>query len=138
MTRKEMRELIEERKEIIQQMTVLYSGILFHNQDFASDEKSVITYHFECPEFAILREKYGLEKTAGSGSDFSRAKRLLHYFAPRLAHSSWYDNHVPCNALDLLEYSLEKPDQGINCLNKSKILENGIWQANTKISSTTI
>lgn len=123
MTRKEMRELIEERKEIIQQMTVLYSGILFHNQDFASDEKSVITYHFDCPEFAILREKYGLEKIAGSGSDFSRAKRLLHYFAPRLAHSSWYDNHVPCNALDLLEYSLEKPDQGINCLNKSKIME---------------
>ena len=59
---------------------------------------------------------------AGEGGDFHRAKRLLHYLAPRLTHSSWYDNHIECNALRLLEYSLDNPEQGINCLNKSKIL----------------
>ncbi len=47
----------------------------------------------------------------------------MHYLAPKLTHSSGYDNHVPCNSLDLLEYSLNNPKQGINCLNKSKILE---------------
>ena len=31
--------------------------------------------------------------------------------------------HVDCNALALLDYSLDKPEQGINCLNKAKILE---------------
>jgi hypothetical protein len=116
MTRKEWNELNEERLRI-------YSGILFHNQTFAEGNPDAqIRYDFSCPEFVTLREKYDLERIAGKGSDFTRAKRLLHHLAPRLHHSSWYDNHVPCNALDLLEYSFDKPDQGINCLNKSKIL----------------
>lgn len=42
--------------------------------------------------------------------------------APRLTHKGDYDNHVPCNALDLLAYSLDNPEQGINCVNKAKIL----------------
>lgn len=33
-----------------------------------------------------------------------------------------YDNHIPCDALHLLEFSYEQPDHGINCRNKSKIL----------------
>ena len=116
MTRKEWNELTEDRLRI-------YSGILFHNQTFAEGNLDVqIRYDFACPEFVTLREMYDLERIAGKGSDFARAQRLLHHFAPRLHHGSWYDNHVPCNALDLLEYSFDKPDQGINCLNKSKIL----------------
>ena len=116
MTKKEWIEQNEEKLSI-------YRGILFHNQTFADgDSDARIQYDLSCTEFAVLREKYGLEKIAGKGSDFTRAKRLLHYLAPRLHHSSWYDNHVPCNALDLLAYSFENPEQGINCLNKSKIL----------------
>lgn len=115
MTRKEWLKISQEQQKI-------YSGILFQNQAFAQDGETPIRYEMDAPEFALLREKYDLEKVAGKGGDFPRAKRLLHYLAPRLAHSSWYDNHVPCNALDLLEYSLNKPEQGINCLNKSKIL----------------
>lgn len=42
--------------------------------------------------------------------------------ALRLKHQSDYNNHVPCNSLDLLAYCFEKPDVGINCLNKAKIL----------------
>lgn len=113
----------KEKLEIAEEQLYIYSGILFHNRKFVEGKEEVISYDFSCPEFAQLREKYDLEKISGKGGDFVRAKRLLHYLAPRLTHSSWYDNHVPCNALDLLEYSLNNPEQGINCLNKSKILE---------------
>ena len=40
----------------------------------------------------------------------------------KLTHKSNYDSHIPVNALDLLDYSLGRPERGINCLNKSKIL----------------
>lgn len=113
----------KEHKENSQYLLNVFSGILFNNQTFDEGNNDEITYNFECPEFETLKEKYNLEEIAGKGSDFKKAKRLLHYLAPRLTHSSWYDNHVPCNALDLLEYSLNNPEQGINCLNKSKILE---------------
>ena len=112
----------KERQNKAQQMLDVYSGILFHNQEFESGNVQDIIYEFDCPEFEELRNKYDLIKVAGKGSDFMRAKRLLHYLAPRLTHSSWYDNHIECNALRLLEYSLNNPEQGINCLNKSKIL----------------
>ena len=115
MTRKEM-------QEIAQQMLDVYSGTLFHNQEFENGNADEIIYEFDCPEYEELRNKYNLVKIAGNGSDFVRAKRLLHYLAPRLTHSSWYDNPIECNALRLLEYSLDNPEQGINCLNKSKIL----------------
>lgn len=115
MTRKEM-------QEIARQMLDVYRGMLFHNQEFESGCSEDVIYEFDCPEFEELRRKYHLAEIAGKGSDFARAKKLLHYLAPRLTHSSWYDNHIECNALRLLEYSLDKPEQGINCLNKSKIL----------------
>ena len=112
----------KETQEIAQHMLNIYSGILFINQEFESGNTKEIIFEFDCPEFEELRSKYDLVKIAGKGSDFIRAKRLLHYLAPRLTHSSWYDNHIECNALRLLEYSLNNPEQGINCLNKSKIL----------------
>ena len=108
-------------QEITQKMFDVYSGILFQNQEFELGSCEEIVYEFDCPEYVELREKYNLIKIAGKGSDFIRAKRLLHYLAPRLTHSSWYDNHIECNSLRLLEYSLNNPEQGINCLNKAKI-----------------
>ena len=115
MTRKEW-------KELAQQQLDIYRGILFHNQEFACGDSEEFLYEFDCPEFEELRNQYDLLRIAGKGSDFVRAKRLLHNLAPRLTHASWYDNHIECNALRLLEYSLDNPEQGINCLNKSKIL----------------
>lgn len=105
-----------------QQLASIYNGILFHNQTFATGQDNEITYRFDCPEYEELREKYDLENLAGTGSDFARARRLLFHFAPRLTHSPMYDNHIEINALRLLEYSLDNPEQGINCYNKSKIL----------------
>jgi hypothetical protein len=112
----------KEMQEIAQQMVDVYSGILFLNQEFEAGNTEEIIYEFDCPEFEELRTKYKLVEITGKGSDFVRAKRLLHYLAPRLTHSSWYDNHIESNALRLLEYSLDNPEQGINCLNKSKIM----------------
>lgn len=105
-----------------QTLTAVYSGILFHNQSFEEGQDHDISYQFDCPEYMELKEKYNLAKIAGSGSDFERVKRLLFHFAPRLTHSPMYDNHIEINALKLLEYSLDNPEQGINCYNKSKIL----------------
>lgn len=115
MTKKEM-------QEQAQQLLDVYRGILFQHQEFESGSTQDIIYEFDCPEFEELRNKYDLVRIAGKGSDFVRAKRLLHYLAPKLTHSPWYDNHIECNALRLLEYSLDQPEQGINCLNKAKIL----------------
>ena len=106
----------------IEQLLNVYRGILFHNRQFESGNAQENIYDFDRPEFDQLRSIYNLPEIAGKGSDFVKAKRLLHYLAPRLTHSSWYDNHIECNALRLLEYSLNNKQQGINCLNKSKIL----------------
>lgn len=116
MTKKEM-------LDVSQQMLFVYSGILYHNQKFAEGNGKDFTYDFSCPEYQILRETYHLMDIAGRGTDFQRAKRLMHAFASRLTHASDYDNHVEQNALKLLEYSLDNPKQGINCVNKAKILQ---------------
>lgn len=117
------KEFEEYQRQVDRQQCDIYAGILFHHMTFKSGRKQHIKYELECKEFKVLREKYALKKVAKTGTEFEQAKRLLHFLAPKLTHSSWYDNHVPCNALDLLEYSFENPEHGINCLNKSKILE---------------
>ena len=101
----------------------IYNGIIANNPLSENGIESSIKYSFDCPEFLELKEKYNLEEISGKGSDFVRAKRLLNYLAPRLHHSGYYDNHIECNSLALLEYSFDNPDHGINCLNKSKIYE---------------
>lgn len=111
-----------EEQQITQQMLNVYQGILFQHQEFEIGNVEDFVYEFDCPEFKELRNQYNLVEIAGEGTDFDRAKRILHNLAPRISHSSWYDNHIECNALRLLEYSLDQPEQGINCLNKAKIL----------------
>ena len=112
----------KERLDTERRVFDIYSGILVNHLEFRPGPSASPVYDLDCPEYGTLREKYALDKLAGKGGAFQRAKRLLHHFAPRLTHLSNYDNHVPCDALSLLEYSYERPDQGINCLNKAKIL----------------
>ncbi|MFA6842978.1 MAG: hypothetical protein WCR33_01090 [Bacilli bacterium] len=101
----------------------VYKGILFHNQNFAEGNDGKINYDFSDPRFEELKDKYNLISIVGKVSEFEKVKRLSHYFAPKLIHESFYDNHIECNSLALLEYSFDNPKQGINCLNKSKILQ---------------
>lgn len=101
----------------------VYRGILCNNQKFRADRETQVEYHFDCPEYKKLREKCRLDEIAGEGTDLERSVRLLKYLSPKLTHGEWYDNSIPCNSLALLEYSLNQPEHGINCLNKAKILE---------------
>lgn len=83
MTTKDKRQM---SKEVSEQYINIYSGILFNNQKFEEGKEENIIYKFDCLQFITLKEKYNIEEIAGKGSDFNRAKRLLHYFAPKLTH----------------------------------------------------
>ena len=111
------------KQEIYDQLLNSYKSILFNYSLSIEYCDERIKYDFDCPEYKKLIQKYQIDKIAGKGDDFVRAKRLTKYFAPKLFHSSYYDNHVPYNALDLLDYSFNDKEHGINCLNKAKILQ---------------
>ncbi len=98
------------------------AGILCNNLEFAEGSDYELKYDFDHKDYATLKSKYNIEKKAKSGTEFERARNLMYEFAPRLTHKSDYDNSVPCNALDLLEYSLGNKNQGINCRAKAQIL----------------
>lgn len=101
---------------------IMEAGILRNNLEFAEGEDYSFTYDFDNAEYPELIEKYGIDKTAGEGSEFERALNLMNEYAPRLKHKSDYDNSVEMNALSLLEHSLDNPNNGINCRNKAQIL----------------
>lgn len=101
---------------------IMETGIIYNNLEFTDGEEIAITYDFSNSDYAVLKEKYDLEKIAGNGSEFEKALRLMNEFAPRLTHKSDYDNHIEMEALPLLEYSLDKKSNGINCRAKAQIL----------------
>ena len=105
-----------------EQIYIMEAGILRNNLEFAEGEERTISYKFDCPDYAVLIETYQIDQIAGTGSEFDRTLRLMHEFAPRLTHNSYYDNHIEMNALDLLAYSLNNKKHGINCRGKAQIL----------------
>lgn len=105
-----------------EEIYVMEAGILYNNLEFANGEDIEITYDFSDDDYAVLKEKYNLEKIAGDGSEFEKAMRLMNEFSPRLTHKSDYDNHIEMKALSLLEYSLDNKSCGINCRAKAQIL----------------
>lgn len=105
-----------------EEIYIMEAGILRNNLAFADGEDHRFGYDFTHEDLATLKSKYAIEKTAKDGTEFERALRLMDEYAPRLTHKSNYDNHIPVNALDLLAYSLDKKNQGINCRNKAQIL----------------
>ncbi len=112
-----------ELKEIWQEELNIFKGILFNNSEIAECVEDSLSYKFDCSEFEVLKQENKIQEIAGKGTSFEKAVNLTRYFAPRLAHDGNYDNHISCNAVELLRYSLNKPSCGINCLNKSKILQ---------------
>lgn len=104
------------------QIENLYLGILNNYSNFLNCKKVNLNYDFKAKEFEELKFKYSIKSIAKSGTSFESAKRLLHYFAPILIHNSFYDNHIECNSLKLLEYSFENSGNGINWFNKAKII----------------
>lgn len=106
----------------VDEIYTMEAGILKNNLEFHDGTDYELAYNFSHENYETLKSKYGIEKTAGNGTEFERALRLMDEYAPRLTHKSNYDNHIPINALDLLEYSLDNKNQGINCRSKAQIL----------------
>lgn len=101
---------------------IMEAGILKNNLIFHDGDEYTFTYDFQNEEYPLLIEKYKIDKTAGEGSEFDRAVRLMNEYAPRLTHKSNYDNSIEMNALSLLEHSLDNSGNGINCRSKAQIL----------------
>jgi len=89
---------------------------------FAATSHGVaLGYNFE--NLSTLKERYDLERVAGSGDDFSRALNTLFWLCKHVRHDGNFDNHVPMDAIDLLAYSFDQGEEhGLNCLNLSEVL----------------
>lgn len=101
---------------------IMEAGILRNNLQFHDGTDYALEYDFAHENYEMLKSKYNLESTAKDGTEFEKALRLMNEYAPRLTHKSDYDNHIPINASDLLAYSLDRKNKGINCRNKAQIL----------------
>lgn len=101
-------------------------GILKMNGTFRETTENAniqLQFDFADENFAVLKSKYELEAIAGTGDDLSKALNLLFWLCEHTDHFGSYDNHVPMNALDLLEYAYDQGEKrGLNCLNLSYIL----------------
>lgn len=105
-----------------EQIVLMERGILHNNLNFIDGKDVELVYDFENKEYIKLKEEYDLQSIAGNGSEFEKTKNLMNRFSGRLTHQGNYDNHIPMNALDLLEYSLDNKKHGINCRAKAQIL----------------
>lgn len=104
------------------EIAIMEAGILTAHETFVDGEEHQFSYDFNHESYAVLKETYGIEDTAGDGSEFQKALRLMDAYAGRLNHKSNYDNHIEMSAPQLLEYSLDKKENGINCRAKAQIL----------------
>ncbi len=104
----------------------LYSGLLRLYDEFDPlPDKRAPNFQYECshPELDILREKYRLDRIAGTGDDWSKAMNLMKWITEHIGYRGDITSalpevckSLPMNAIGLLEYSYEKgQDFGINC-----------------------
>ena len=101
---------------------IMEAGIIQNNLEFHDGADYELQYDFSNENYEQLKNKYNLENTAKSGTEFEKALRLMNEYAPRLTHKSDYDNQISQSALYLLEYSLDDKNHGINCRAKAQIL----------------
>ena len=99
-------------------------GDIKMNERFKKGKDINFAYDFKHPKLIELKEKYHLNLIAQGNTTFEKAIRIMHFLAPNLEHNGDYQNQILCNSLDLMNYSFKKGEKyGINCLSKSKILE---------------
>ncbi|MCD7729435.1 MAG: hypothetical protein LUI60_05930 [Clostridia bacterium] len=113
----------KDEREVQEQLFNIYSGLLFASAKFTDGPKEHTVYEFTCPEFKELKVKYPIEEKAGKGTDFQKAIKLIKWLAPELKHDGNYCKDIPMDAASLLDYSYGKPENGINCVCKAKILQ---------------
>ena len=99
------------------------NGVLKNSKDFRDGEKIVFEYDFDNKEYATLLEKYHLKETAGEGSEFAKAKNLMHEYAGRIRHDG-NAKVLPenMNAEYLLAAYLDNKKEGTYCRAKAQIL----------------
>lgn len=107
-----------------------YTGILYNNPTLCYGGGKII-YEFDLPQLKELSSKYNIQNIALGNTEFEKGLSLMRYFAPRLKHNPFYDNTINCNSLDLLDFCFNT-ENGINCLNKSKILCEMLLSLNIK------
>lgn len=105
-----------------EEIYIMEAGILNKNLEFHGGTDYEFQYDFSHKNYEQLKSDYNLENTAKKGTEFERALRLMNEYAPRLTHKSDYDNHIAQSSIELLEYSLDNKNQGINCRAKAQIL----------------
>jgi hypothetical protein len=104
----------------------LYTGLLrlYDEFDLFPDPKAPdFQYDFFHPELKRLREKYQLDRIAGTGDDWSKTTNLMNWMKEHINYRPDITaalpevcKSLPMNAIGLLEYSFDKGrDNGINC-----------------------
>ncbi len=97
-------------------------GIIKNCEKFRTGEHTTITYKFNADSYSVLREKYDIEKIAGDGTEFEKALNLMNTISPRLSHNGNFTGYSKeMNAVELLDYALDKPQNGIFCRAKAQI-----------------
>jgi hypothetical protein len=93
-----------------QNYNILRGILKMHNtfRGTTENENIQMQIDFTNENFSVLRTKYGLDAIAGTGDDLSKSLHILFWLCGHISHFGSYDNHVPMNALDLLEYSYDK------------------------------
>ena len=101
---------------------IMEAGILCNNLQFYDGADYEFQYDFSNDSYEQLKSKYKLEDTAKDGTEFEKALSLMDEYAPRLRHKGDYKNNASDSAVELLEYSLDDKNHGINCRAKAQIL----------------
>lgn len=105
-----------------EQIYIMEAGILKKNLEFRDGTGYEFKYDFSHESYEELKSKYNLEATAKDGTEFERALSLMNEYAPRLTHKGDFKNNSTQSAIELLEYSLDDKNHGINCRAKAQIL----------------
>lgn len=99
-------------------MMETYRTALKENAAFSEGNGPDIIYRFDCPEYALLREKYPLP---AEGGDLEKTMYLLAWVNQHIRHTGGYDNSDKQDALTLLSLAYDTA-YGINCLAMSIVL----------------
>ena len=64
----------KERLENAEEQLYIFSGILFHNQEFAEGNDASIRYDFSCPEYKELKENMRWKRSREKAVTLSEQK----------------------------------------------------------------
>lgn len=100
----------------------VYAGILKMSDVFYDNGKNFKIKYILNQNKSQLCEKYHIDQIAGKCSELQKVKNLLVWLSYNISHKGDYDNHIYPDALNLLNYSFNNSQHGINCTALSTIL----------------